>query len=62
MLAKLNVIIISQYIYIYINQTVILHPLSLYSDVYQLFLNKTGEEKTGIIISSSALTAREEMA
>ena len=30
---------------IYVNQTIMLYPLNLYSDVYQLFLNKIGNKK-----------------
>ena len=29
----------------YVNQTIMLYALNLYSKVYQLFLNKTGEKK-----------------
>ena len=39
-LAEPTVVIISQYISI---ETVMLYALNLYSDVYQLFLNKDGK-------------------
>ena len=42
MLTKLIAIIISQYIC----QTIRLYTLNLYSNVCQLYLNKTGEEKS----------------
>lgn len=36
----------------YVNQTIKLYPLSVYSDEYQLFLNKLGENS--VIFQSAA--------
>ena len=41
------VAMISQYMYI--NETIMIHALNLYSGACQLFLNKTGKKRTKIM-------------